>query len=160
RPGRPDRAHAGEPALNGPGVELIGALKGLIEEARAEADGGVPLVAVGGCQASGKTTLTKIVAQEIGAARFSLDDVHKTRADGEAMARDNHPLFVTRGPPGTHDLDLADGVIDSLVSARDGASTPIPFFDKLADDRVAPRDWPRFEGKPSAILVEGWCVGA
>jgi D-glycerate 3-kinase len=139
---------------------LIGALKALIEEARAESDGSVPLVAVGGCQASGKSTLVRSVAEETGAARFSLDDVYRTRAEREAMAREVHPLFITRGPPGTHDLDLADGVIDALMTTRDGSRTPIPSFDKLADDRLPPRQWPMFEGRPRAILVEGWCMGA
>ena len=141
-------------------MELRDALKVLIDQARAEARGEVPLIGVGGCQASGKSTLVRIVGDEIGAARFSLDDVYRTRADREAMARDVHPLFITRGPPGTHDLDLADGVIDALMSAREGQRTPIPSFDKLADDRLPPRQWPVFEGKPSAILVEGWCMGA
>ncbi|HWE47109.1 MAG TPA: kinase [Caulobacteraceae bacterium] len=118
------------------------------------------MVAVGGCQASGKSTLVRMVAKDIGAARFSLDDVYRTRAERQAMARDIHPLFITRGPPGTHDLDLADGAIDALTTARDGAGTRIPSFDKLADDRLPPRDWPVFEGKPSAILVEGWCMNA
>ncbi len=116
-------------------------------------------MAVGGCQASGKSTLVRIVAEEICAACFSLDDVYRTRAEREAMARDVHPLFITRGPPGTHDLDLADGVIDALMTARDGASTRIPSFDKLADDRLPPRQWPVFVGRPTAILVEGWCMG-
>jgi D-glycerate 3-kinase len=132
----------------------------LIEDARDDAEGGIPLVAVGGCQASGKSTLVRIVAEETGAARFSLDDVYRTRAEREAMARDIQPLFITRGPPGTHDLDLADAVIDALQTARDGSRTPIPFFDKLADDRLPPRQWPVFEGRPTAILVEGWCMGA
>ena len=131
----------------------------LIAEAREEADGGVPVVGVGGCQASGKSTLVRVVAEEIGAARFSLDDVYRTRAEREAMARDLHPLFITRGPPGTHDLDLADGVIDALMTARDGYQTRVPAFDKLGDDRLPPRQWPVFAGRPSAILVEGWCMG-
>ena len=117
------------------------------------------MVGVGGCQASGKSTLVRIVAEEIGAARFSLDDVYCTRADREALSRDIHPLFITRGPPGTHDLELADGVIDALGTARDGAQTRVPSFDKLSDDRLPPRQWPVFVGRPTAILVEGWCMG-
>ena len=127
-------------------------------EARDQAEGGIPLVAVGGCQASGKSTLVRLVAEEMGAAWFSLDDVYRTRAEREGLARDVHPLFITRGPPGTHDLDLADGVIDALTTARDGATTRVPAFDKLADDRLPPRQWPVFVGRPTAILVEGWCM--
>ncbi len=117
-------------------------------------------MAVGGCQASGKSTLVRVTGEALGAARFSLDDVYRTRAERKVLARDVHPLFITRGPPGTHDLDLADQVIEALSTAAPGDRTPIPSFDKLADDRLPPRRWPVFEGRPSAILVEGWCMGA
>ncbi|HRD29515.1 MAG TPA: kinase, partial [Caulobacter sp.] len=39
-------------------------------------------------------------------------------------------------------------------------ATPLPGFDKLADERAPPPDWPRFPGRPAAILVDGWCLGA
>jgi D-glycerate 3-kinase len=115
---------------------------------------------VTGSQASGKSTLVRVVGEEIGAARFSLDDVYTTKAEREAMAATVHPLFLTRGAPGTHDLDLADSVIDALAAAGPGDRTMIPAFDKLADDRLPPARWTPFEGRPSAILVEGWCLGA
>ncbi len=115
------------------------------------------MIGVGGSQGSGKSTLVRAAAEAVGAAHFSLDDVYRTRTEREAMARDVHPLFRTRGVPGTHDLALAGVVIDSLAA---GGSTAIPAFDKLADDRVPQAQWPVFEGRPSAILVEGWCLGA
>jgi D-glycerate 3-kinase len=100
------------------------------------------------------------MAEQIGAARFSLDDVYLTRAEREGLARDVHPLLITRGAPGTHDLGLADRTIEALASAAPGECTPIPSFDKLADDRLPEAQWPVFEGRPTAILVEGWCQGA
>src|SRR5690606_36639486 len=38
--------------------------------------------------------------------------------------------------------------------------TPLRAFDKLADDRAPRTDWPVFAGRPAAMLVDGWCLGA
>ena len=119
-----------------------------------------PLIAVVGAQGSGKTTLAREAAERFGAAQISIDDVYLTRAEREAMARDVHPLFVTRGPPGTHDLALLQGLIGALSTAGQTDETLIPDFDKRGDDRW-PRDrWRRFAGRPSAILIDAWCLGA
>lgn len=119
-----------------------------------------PLIAIVGAQGSGKTTLARAAAARFGAARISIDDVYLTRAEREAMAREVHPLFLTRGPPGTHDLDLLRRLIDDLSAAGPDDETPIPDFDKRGDDRW-PRDrWRAFRGRPSAILIDAWCLGA
>ena len=121
---------------------------------------GPPLIGVSGTQGSGKTTLVKAVAAEIGAASLSLDDVYLTARQRAHLAADLHPLFATRGPPGTHDLPLLHLLLDRLATAGPGDATPLPAFDKLADDRLPPADWPVFRGRPTAILIEGWCLGA
>ena len=118
------------------------------------------VIGVSGAQGSGKTTLVKAVAARTGAAQLSLDDVYRPQADRQALARYSHPLFATRGPPGTHDLPLLMQVLDQLSSAGPDEATPLPAFDKLADDRSAPRDWPRYRGRPLVILIDGWCIGA
>ncbi|MCS6626399.1 hypothetical protein N0B44_26100 [Roseibacterium beibuensis] len=119
-----------------------------------------PLIAVVGAQGCGKTTLARAAADRFGAAQISIDDVYLTRAEREAMAREVHPLFVTRGPPGAHDLALLQRLIDTLSSAGPDDETLIPDFDKRGDDR-RPRDrWRRFTGRPSAILIDAWCLGA
>ncbi len=128
--------------------------------ARGRPDGGPPLIGVAGSQGSGKTTVAKAAARDLGAAHFSIDDVYLTRAERQALAAEVHPLFAVRGAPGTHDLSLAEAVIEALRCAHPGDRTPIPAFDKLADDREPPSRWPVFEGRPSAVLVDGWCVGA
>lgn len=92
--------------------------------------------------------------------QISLDDVYLTKAEREAMARDLHPLFAVRGPPGTHDLGLLARTVEALSAAGAEDETPIPVFDKLADDRAPEQDWTRFRGRPSAILIDGWCLGA
>src|SRR5690606_20688871 len=76
-----------------------------------------PLIGIVGAQGCGKTTLARAAAERFGAVQISIDDVYLTRAEREAMARDLHPLFVTRGPPGTHDLDLLRQLIDRLSTA-------------------------------------------
>ncbi len=119
-----------------------------------------PRIAIVGAQGSGKTTLARTAARTFGAAQISIDDVYLTRAEREAMARDVHPLFVTRGPPGTHDLGLLADLMDRLSNAGPGEEVPLPDFDKRGDDRL-PRDrWRAFRGRPSAILIDAWCLGA
>lgn len=119
-----------------------------------------PLIAVVGAQGSGKTTLARAAVERFGAAQISIDDVYLTRDEREAMARDVHPLFVTRGPPGTHDLALLQQLIDALSDAGPDDETRIPDFDKRGDDRRPVEDWRIFRGRPSAILIDAWCLGA
>ena len=119
-----------------------------------------PLIAVVGAQGSGKTTLARAAAERFGAVQISIDDVYLTRAEREAMAREVHPLFVTRGPPGTHDLGLLQQLIDALSTAGPDDETRIPDFDKRGDDRRPVGDWRAVRGRPSAILIDAWCLGA
>lgn len=118
------------------------------------------LIAVVGAQGSGKTTLARAAAERFGGAQISIDDVYLTRAEREALARDVHPLLVHRGPPGTHDLDLLNRLIDELSTAGPNDETLIPDFDKRGDDRWPVDRWRRFTGRPSAILIDAWCLAA
>ena len=118
-----------------------------------------PLIGIVGAQGCGKTTLARAAAERFGAAQISIDDVYLTRAEREALARDLHPLFATRGPPGTHDLDLLGRLIDQLSLARPDGETRIPDFDKRGDDRRPVDAWRTFRGRPSAILIDAWCLG-
>ncbi|HEY1071574.1 kinase [Brevundimonas sp.] len=122
--------------------------------------GHVPLIGVAGAQGSGKTTLARAAAKRLGAAHLSLDDVYLTKDEREAKGRAIHPLFAVRGPPGTHDLGLLEATVAALRAAGPDSRTPLPSFDKLADDRRPQADWPVFAGRPSAVLVDGWCLGA
>ena len=119
-----------------------------------------PLIAIVGAQGCGKTTLGRAAAERFGAVQISIDDVYLTRAEREVLARDVHPLFVTRGPPGTHDLGLLQALIDALSTAGPDAVTVIPDFDKRGDDRRPVADWRVFRGRPSAILIDAWCLGS
>lgn len=135
-------------------VELVGRL---IAQDRWERP---PLIGIVGAQGSGKTTLAREAAEAFGAAQISIDDVYLTRARREAMAEDVHPLFLTRGPPGTHDLQMLSRLIKALSTARPDDKVLLPEFDKRGDDRRPIRDWRIFDGRPRAILIDGWCLGA
>lgn len=119
------------------------------------------LVGLSGAQGSGKSTVAAGIAAALAAdglptSILGLDDVYLTRADRLALAERVHPLLATRGPPGTHDLELAHEVLDALLAGR---SVAVPRFDKPADDRAPVADWPVVEA-PAVVLFEGWCVGA
>jgi D-glycerate 3-kinase len=120
----------------------------------------IPLIAIAGPQGSGKSTLAAEAATALSCASLSLDDVYLTRAERAELAAGVHPLFAVRGPPGTHDLHLLAATLRCFRAARPGDRTPLPAFDKRADDRLPAGAWPVFEGRPRAILLEGWCLGA
>jgi D-glycerate 3-kinase len=141
-----------------PDPQLMGLIQGWIT-AKSQ-NHPVPLIGIGGSQASGKSTLAKAAAKAFGAVSLSLDDVYLTKAERMAMASAVHPLFAVRGAPGSHDLSLLEGVVKTLSHAGPKDRTALPAFDKLADDRLPRGDWPVFEGRPTAILIEGWCMGA
>lgn len=115
---------------------------------------GPALIGVAGAQGSGKTTLAKAAAQRLGGVALSLDDVYLTRADRVRLAASTHPLLAVRGPPGSHDLDLAEAILDDLLAGRPAM---LPRFDKLADDRIEPEP---FGGGARLVLMDGWCLGA
>ncbi|HVI98995.1 MAG TPA: kinase [Sphingomonas sp.] len=115
-----------------------------------------------GAQGSGKTTIARALAARLRerglrAAILSIDDLYVTHAERQALARRVHPLFATRGPPGTHDVALGLEVIARLDA---GEAVALPRFDKARDDRAPRETWPVIEGPLHLLIFEGWCVGA
>lgn len=137
-------------------------LEAIVQEIRSARPTRPALVGIGGAQGSGKSFQCRAFAEAHAPriAHFSLDDVYLTHAEREFLAKTRHPLFAARGPPGTHDLDLAKRAIADLNRATEETQSPLPRFDKKTDDRAPESDWPRFTGKPEAILIDGWCMGA
>ncbi|MBA4228102.1 MAG: kinase [Hyphomonas sp.] len=124
--------------------------------------GRIPLLFLSGAQGSGKSTALRQAVSMLPepVAKASLDDFYLTQAERAELARRISPLLATRGPPGTHDLALLRETVARLRAATDTSETVIPAFDKLADDRAAHETWPRFSGRPAAIVIEGWMMGA
>lgn len=125
------------------------------------AGAGPQVLGISGLQGSGKSTLALQVAEAarhrgVPAATVSLDDFYLTGDARRRLASQVHPLLATRGPPGTHDLALASEVFDAMAAGR---PVRLPRFDKLGDDRLPERDWPRVETPLALVVLEGWCLG-
>ena len=67
---------------------------------------------ISGGQGSGKTTITgilKIILRNFFKREIcitSIDNFYKTLQDRDKMSKSIHPLFKTRGVPGTHEINL------------------------------------------------------
>ena len=147
-----NQAHAGFPSW---------LVQQALAASAAHAGRGLRVLGISGLQGSGKSTLAaQLVAAArqagLAAASVSLDDFYLTAAQRRRLARDVHPLLAIRGPPGTHDLDLALETFDAL---RRGHTPPLPRFDKLGDDRLAPERWTRPSAPLDLLVFEGWCLG-
>ena len=134
------------------------ALAAALERALSQAGKRPLVVGLCGPQGSGKSTLAAAMTRRFDrAVALSLDDLYLTRAERDDLARTIHPLFATRGPPGTHDVELG---LATLAALDRGEPVVLPRFDKAIDDRVP--NGPMHHAPPGCRLVifEGWCVGA
>ena len=116
-------------------------------------------VGLSGLQGSGKSTLARQLAaaaraRGIATEVLALDDFYLGRRERAALARTVHPLFATRGVPGTHDLALL-----SRTLRAPGAIARVPRFDKGRDTRSPLSRWRRVAVPPRLVVLEGWCVG-
>lgn len=121
------------------------------------------LVGINGCQGSGKSTLAAFLEMalpdlgDLRVAVLSIDDFYLTRAERGERASTWHPLFATRGVPGTHDTLLLARTLDELCAG--GGAVKVPRFDKASDDRLPTEAWSHFDGAIDVVILEGWCVG-
>mgnify|MGYP000317677483 CR=1 FL=1 len=129
-------------------------------------DGGTLVIGIQGSQGSGKSTfalfLKHLLEDDHGlrTIEMSLDDFYLGHAERRKLATNVHPLFATRGVPGTHDVDLAMATIRDLKKQKEGQTTLIPRFDKSTDDRKPAAEWDRVSGPIDIVILEGWCIGA
>lgn len=132
-------------------------------DAALAAAGPRPLVyGVSGAQGSGKSTVARRLVEHLrlrgGSAEVvSIDDLYFGRKARLRLARTVHPLFITRGPPGTHDMDLG---VKILHAAKSGESVRLPRYDKAGDEPLAASEWILAPARLDALIVEGWCLGA
>lgn len=124
---------------------------------------GTFFLGVNGCQGSGKSTMSAFLAtylqQEFGlsVAVMSLDDFYLTRKQRQEMAIKVHPLFATRGVPGTHNTDLLNAVLSSLSGQK--GTLCLPKFDKANDNSLPQSAWPKQPLPVDVVIMEGWCWG-
>ena len=132
---------------------------------RAKAANIAPLVGFSGCQGSGKSTLVALMAKVmrevhgVSTVVLSLDDFYLIKVARGALAESIHPLFATRGVPGTHDLALLHETIAALRQPPPGGAVPLPAFNKALDDRPKWCIGAKSSAPVQLILLEGWCVG-
>ena len=123
------------------------------------------LIGLSGGQGAGKSTITAILKfifkkkYNLNICCFSLDDFYKTKQERIKMSKKVHQLFLTRGVPGTHDLNLLMKTIKKLKEKK-FKTVFIPNFDKSSDDRFKKNKWQKIKKRPDIIILEGWCVGA
>ena len=123
------------------------------------------IVGLGGGQGTGKTTISSIIKLilmkyfKLKVFKISIDDFYKTRKERIKLSKKIHPLLMTRGVPGTHDINL---ILSFLKSVKKINFRPLrlPKFDKSIDDRFKKNQWYKIKLKPDVIIFEGWCVGA
>ena len=122
------------------------------------------IIGLSGGQGAGKSTITGILKlilkkkYDLNLCVFSIDDFYKTKNDRLIMSKKKHPLFITRGVPGTHDISLLNKTIRKLKQKK-FRTVLIPKFDKSKDDRLSKSKWQKIKIKPDIIIFEGWCVG-
>ena len=118
-----------------------------------------------GGQGSGKTTISKIL--KIILKKYfkrkieviSIDNFYKTSEERNKMSNITHPLFKTRGVPGTHDINLINKFF-YFIKKKKFKKFKIPKFSKTLDDRLKKKYWQSISKKPEIAILEGWCVGA
>lgn len=120
------------------------------------------ILGIAGAQGSGKSTVARALANQLAregrpAAQISLDDFYLSRIERRRLAARVHPLFVTRGPPGTHDLDAA---LSFFAAVKRGEEAVAPSFDKARDEPAAKEYWRRIAAGLEIVIFEGWCLGA
>lgn len=119
-------------------------------------------VGINGSQGSGKSTLSVFLMDYLTETYgmkvvvMSLDDFYFSHKKRQIIATDVHPLFVTRGVPGTHNMRMANTVLHNLKHQQ---AATIPRFNKATDDPFPVSTWSRISSAVDVVIFEGWCWG-
>jgi D-glycerate 3-kinase len=122
-------------------------------------------VGLAGGQGTGKTTISSLIRIilikyfKLKVFRISIDDFYKTRKERISLSKRIHPMLLTRGVPGTHDINMMLKFFEKLKRKK-FKRQKLPTFNKAIDDRYNKKYWYDLKQKPDVIIFEGWCVGA
>ena len=122
-------------------------------------------VGLAGGQGTGKTTISSLLEIilrkyfKLNVFKISIDDFYRTRKERFNLSKKVHPLLMTRGVPGTHDIKI---MLDFFRKSKTKKfkSFKLPKFNKAIDDRFKKNQWYTIKKKPDVVIFEGWCVGA
>ncbi|WVQ98469.1 hypothetical protein IAU59_005595 [Kwoniella sp. CBS 9459] len=129
------------------------------------------MVGLQGPQGCGKTTLCNALVayleqkKGLKAAVLSLDDLYKTHDGLKAIAQQHpdNPLLAGRGPPGTHDVELAVATLQKVhrINESSSASVDLPIFDKSLCGGEGDRssETVQVTGPIDVFILEGWSMG-
>ena len=116
---------------------------------------------ISGSQGVGKSTLSKLIKKVIERTSLqqvmllSIDDYYLSKKNRYQLASQVHPLLLTRGVPGTHDIKKLKEHIKQFNKKQFPIITPT--FNKLKDDIT--KKTTTFS-KADILILEGWCCGA
>ena len=118
-------------------------------------------IMIAGSQGSGKSSLSKLIKLYLekfcykSVVIISMDDFYLSKNQRTQLSKNIHPLFLTRGVPGTHDLELMNKKIKQILNKE--FPIYLPIFDKVSDTRK--RTYKKIL-KADVVIFEGWCAGA
>lgn len=116
---------------------------------------------IAGSQGAGKSTLAKIFklvlenAYKKKVMLLSIDDYYLSKNKRNKLSKNIHPLLITRGVPGTHDIVALKNDIINFQKKKFPINTPR--FNKLKDDISSKKNIIK---KAEILLLEGWCCGS
>ena len=79
-------------------------------------------IGLAGGQGTGKTTISSILKIiltkyfKLNVFKISIDDLYKTQKDRIKLSKKIHPLLMTRGVPGTHDINFIFYLLKNLMA--------------------------------------------
>ena len=122
-------------------------------------------VGLAGGQGTGKTTISSLIRIilikyfKLNVFRISIDDFYKTRKERINLSKRIHPMLLTRGVPGTHDINMILNFFKKS-KVKKFKRLKLPTFNKAVDDRFNKNRWYDLKKRPDVVIFEGWCVGA
>ena len=117
---------------------------------------------ISGAQGIGKSTLLKVLERNIEifynkkVLTISLDDYYLSKIKRKKLSKKIHPLLITRGVPGTHNIAELRKAIKSFD--KNNFPLNLPIFNKIKDD-VSKKNR-KIKCKKDILLLEGWCCGS